>query len=159
MKQGRGMKVNHVCSFCGAPASQKCAGCKSEWYCSRKHQKSMWKAHKKACRAAKAEAEAMREVMAKVSGGSTDVRCVWEFVGRRCLKACSNAERCKLPHPPHLQQSLQTSISAGNVQESFRCGCNQEYMVGSSYEKPEKRLSSRAHLSLMDSILWHPELP
>ena len=83
MKKGRGMIVNHVCSFCGAPASQKCAGCKSEWYCSRKHQKSMWKAHKKACRAAKAEAEAMREVMAKVSGGSTDVEgCVWEFVVR-----------------------------------------------------------------------------
>ena len=102
----------------------------------------MWKAHKKACRAAKAEAEAMREVMAKVSGGSTDVEgCVWEFVECvRCLKACSSTERCRVPHPPHLQQSLQTSISAGNVQESFRCGaCNQEYMVGSSYEKPEEK--------------------
>ena len=34
---------------CSEAAKQKCAACKSLGYCSREHQRSDWKAHKKEC--------------------------------------------------------------------------------------------------------------
>jgi hypothetical protein len=32
---------SHPCSICGHPATQKCAGCKKVYYCSKKHQKEV----------------------------------------------------------------------------------------------------------------------
>lgn len=37
------------CHVCSSPATQKCAGCQSVFYCSRDHQKQHWKRHKQAC--------------------------------------------------------------------------------------------------------------
>eukprot|EP00771_Trimastix_marina_P000281 gnl/Trimastix_PCT/1299.p2 GENE.gnl/Trimastix_PCT/1299~~gnl/Trimastix_PCT/1299.p2 ORF type:complete len:435 (-),score=135.56 gnl/Trimastix_PCT/1299:590-1894(-) len=39
------------CAECGAPATKKCARCKSEWYCSRACQVARWKEHKPHCKA------------------------------------------------------------------------------------------------------------
>ena len=42
----------HVCVVCGAPASSKCARCKTRWFCTRDHQLKDWKSgHKEACKA------------------------------------------------------------------------------------------------------------
>jgi hypothetical protein len=47
---------------CSKAAKQKCAACRSLGYCSRKHQRSDWKAHKKECqRIVQAEAAASGE--------------------------------------------------------------------------------------------------
>ncbi len=38
------------CNECGAPASKKCAGCGSVFYCSVEHQKEDWSSHKLFCK-------------------------------------------------------------------------------------------------------------
>ena len=44
----------HRCGFppCLAEGKLRCSACKTAFYCSRKHQRSAWRAHKPACRAA-----------------------------------------------------------------------------------------------------------
>jgi hypothetical protein len=39
----------HHCSNCSAEATNVCSHCRKHWYCSKKCQKSHWKAHKKSC--------------------------------------------------------------------------------------------------------------
>ncbi|XP_066246826.1 SET domain-containing protein SmydA-8-like isoform X1 [Euwallacea similis] len=41
------------CAVCDSPASQKCSGCHTVYYCSREHQKSDWKKHKTTCKSYK----------------------------------------------------------------------------------------------------------
>ncbi|XP_064599749.1 LOW QUALITY PROTEIN: prolyl hydroxylase EGLN3-like [Liolophura sinensis] len=44
------LNVN-VCQLCGTLENlQLCGGCRKTWYCSKDHQKSDWKEHKKACK-------------------------------------------------------------------------------------------------------------
>ncbi len=38
------------CAKCGVTATQRCSGCKMEWYCGRKCQLDSWKAHKALCK-------------------------------------------------------------------------------------------------------------
>ena len=58
-------------SSCSEAAKRKCAACKSLGYCSREHQRSDWKAHKKVCqRIVSAEAAASGEGAA--GGGAPD---------------------------------------------------------------------------------------
>nr|XP_023028068.1 protein msta-like [Leptinotarsa decemlineata] len=38
------------CAVCQKPAGHKCGGCHNVYYCSKEHQKSGWKSHKKQCR-------------------------------------------------------------------------------------------------------------
>jgi zinc finger MYND domain-containing protein 10 len=38
-----------ACAQCGENATQRCSGCKNEWYCSRKCQVAGWKKHKEIC--------------------------------------------------------------------------------------------------------------
>lgn len=41
----------NVCQLCGTLENlQLCGGCRKTWYCSKDHQKSDWKEHKKACK-------------------------------------------------------------------------------------------------------------
>lgn len=39
-----------ICGICGIVASKKCSACKQVSYCSKEHQKSDWKKHKKNCK-------------------------------------------------------------------------------------------------------------
>lgn len=38
------------CEICKKPSIQKCSACHNAYYCSKEHQKSGWKTHKKDCR-------------------------------------------------------------------------------------------------------------
>ncbi|KAI0057396.1 hypothetical protein BV25DRAFT_1437724 [Artomyces pyxidatus] len=40
---------HHVCATCGASASERCSRCKIVYYCSREHQISDWRKHRKEC--------------------------------------------------------------------------------------------------------------
>ena len=41
--------VDHLCSICAQPATQKCSRCRRVWYCSRQCQRAAWKEHKDEC--------------------------------------------------------------------------------------------------------------
>ncbi|CAM6014181.1 unnamed protein product [Sphagnum balticum] len=43
------MMEQPTCAVCGKVAMQRCSRCKTEWYCGRDCQVSVWKTHKKAC--------------------------------------------------------------------------------------------------------------
>ena len=53
---------------CSEAAKQKCAACKSLGYCSREHQRSDWKSHKKECQ---------RIVTAVAASGEGALHGVW----------------------------------------------------------------------------------
>ncbi|CAH0563605.1 unnamed protein product [Brassicogethes aeneus] len=44
------MSEETLCQVCAKSARQKCAGCHLVFYCTKEHQKSDWKTHKKACK-------------------------------------------------------------------------------------------------------------
>jgi len=44
------IEAGHQCAVCNEPAPKRCVQCKSIWYCSREHQVSHWKGHKKQCK-------------------------------------------------------------------------------------------------------------
>lgn len=39
-----------ICEVCKQPATQKCGGCRTVFYCSKDHQKQGWKKHKFSCK-------------------------------------------------------------------------------------------------------------
>jgi hypothetical protein len=65
--------------------------------------------------------------MAVGDGPASSVR---EFLPcTRCREPCSAATRCRVPHPPHLQQDM-GSMFGGTVQQSYGCdACGRQYTI------------------------------
>ena len=51
------MASTGTCAVCSGVASNRCKDCKTIWYCSREHQIQDWAAHKRTCRAIRADQE------------------------------------------------------------------------------------------------------
>lgn len=49
------MEEINKCAICKKTANQKCGGCHLIYYCTKEHQKTDWKNHKKQCRPFKVE--------------------------------------------------------------------------------------------------------
>ena len=45
------------CGLCQSPASHRCSGCKSQWYCCDAHQKAHWSVHRPECKRPQAQNE------------------------------------------------------------------------------------------------------
>ena len=100
--------ARHQCASCGEPAPNRCAKCKTVWYCSRAHQAAHWPTHKLEC---KKNAQAP----------SPDGMCA------RCTLPLSSGE-CRVPHPVHMREDRGSICGGGESRQSYFCkACRQDY--------------------------------
>eukprot|EP00658_Telonema_sp_P-2_P040481 TRINITY_DN2894_c0_g1_i1.p1 TRINITY_DN2894_c0_g1~~TRINITY_DN2894_c0_g1_i1.p1 ORF type:complete len:123 (+),score=21.78 TRINITY_DN2894_c0_g1_i1:176-544(+) len=70
----------HTCAACALPATMRCSQCKLVWYCTREHQKTHWKLHRKTCGRQDDQADPPQEPAAnssasEASSGKRECRC------------------------------------------------------------------------------------
>src|SRR5690242_6812726 len=90
------------CAVCGIAAQMVCTGCRTMFYCDRKHQRQHWKTHKSVCTTlasatpAAAKQESAKDVLLIRNCGGLGDWYADRLMKHKWLKGCSSGSAMRL---------------------------------------------------------------